>query len=631
MMNRREQVLSLTQASSVPTLRRARPLKPLLFFLAAVAVAAMAAGCGDVLSIEPEPKQNGEPGPVFSQRHGLQTEPFELTIFPSTAARTSASAGTSATASTSASATPGAIYYTLDGSEPTARSSSYKAPLRIDRTTILRAIEIYPDGSCTKVTTASYLFDDILDLDSTPEGYPEYWGPYIELEGRAKADYAMDPRMTRDPALREKMKAGLRQIPVVSIVTDKGNLFNDSEDPATGGIYIHTGAPVGDGIGRGWERPVSLEIFDGGSLDVTVDCGLRIHGGHSRLAEKNPKHAFRLKFKDEYGPKKLECAVFGAGGPKEFNALTLRTFYNNSWQHIDGTQRSRAQYVRDLWHRKASAKLGMPYSEGRHVHLFLNGMYWGIYSLSEKIDDSWCKTHYGGKKSDYDVLKPDESQGNAVTADCGDMTAYSELVAAVGKVEEAGGYEVVEQLLDIGNFIDFIILNQYGGNTDWDYHNWYAIRNKAGDGKIRFAVWDSECIFGSVDDNILELNNSGKPTGMFRKLMKNPAFRQSFAHRVGELSGPGGLLTAESSTALWDSLYHSIDMALYCEAARWGDYRNAVHPYYSQGQRYDVDNWYMAERSRILTDYFPKRLTAYLQQLHGKDWYPADRARAARH
>ncbi|MBO7584588.1 MAG: CotH kinase family protein, partial [Bacteroidales bacterium] len=432
--------------------------------VAALAVAAVVtAGLGGLLTgcqkedfFDPElPVEDVQPS--FSKAHGLMDGPFQLTIIP-------ALEGSK-------------IYYTLDGSVPTAKSPVYKGPLSVSGTTIIRALERAQDGHITKVATASYIFEDVLDLDSTPAGYPEMWGPYCQIEGRAKADYAMDPLMTKDPALRQKMLAGLRQIPIVSIVTDKGNFFNDSEDPDTGGIYIHTGTPVGDGLGRGWDRPVSVEIFDGGKMDVTVDCGIRLHGGHSRLAEKNPKHAFRLKFKSEYGPSKLKYDIFGDGGPAEFNTLTLRTFFGNAWQHWDGGNRSRAQYVRDLWHRYASAALGMPYSRGRHVHVLINGMYWGIYSLSERIDENFCKSHFGGKKDDYDVIKVDEEQGNSAVADAGSFSAYAELMALDCKDMAA-----VEQLLDVDEFIDFMILNQYAGNTDWDYHNWYGVYNRGAAG-----------------------------------------------------------------------------------------------------------------------------------------------------
>ena len=574
---------------------------------------ALLTGCQAEDFFDPElPVEDVQPS--FNKAHGLMDEPFQLTIIP---------------------ALDGSkIYYTLDGSVPTAKSPVYKGPLSVSGTTIIRALERAQDGHITKVATASYIFEDVLDLDSTPAGYPEMWGPYCQIEGRAKADYAMDPLMTKDPALRQKMLAGLRQIPIVSIVTDKGNFFNDSEDPDTGGIYIHTGTPVGDGLGRGWDRPVSVEIFDGGRMDLTVDCGIRLHGGHSRLAEKNPKHAFRLKFKSEYGPSKLKYDIFGDGGPAEFNTLTLRTFFGNAWQHWDGGNRGRAQYVRDLWHRYASASLGMPYSRGRHVHVFINGMYWGIYSLSERIDENFCKSHFGGKKDDYDVIKVDEEQGNSAVADAGSFAAYAELMAL-----DCKDLAAVERLLDVDEFIDFMILNQFAGNTDWDYHNWYGVYDRgaaggsgsggasggksggSGDGAgFRFLVWDSECIFQGVNDNILDCYNKGKPTSLFSKLIKNDEFRARFASRVQELSAPGGLLTPERTTALWDSLYHSIDMALYLEAARWGDYRNAVHPYNSRGARYDVDNYYMSERRRLLDSYFPTRLDIYLQQLRDKGW-----------
>lgn len=564
----------------------------------AAGVAMLLTGCQEPIDDPALPLQDVVP--AFSMPHGLMEASFQLTITPASRR--------------------GTIYYTLDGSVPTEKSKIYKKPLPISGTTIIRAIEKGTDGSFSKIATASYIFEDVLDLASTPEGYPEMWGPYCQIDGRAKADYAMDPAMTKNAALRQKMIAGLKQIPIVSIVTDKDNFFKDSDDPDTGGIYIHTGTPVGDNLGRGWERPISLEMFgdsqlDGSQLDLTVDCGIRIHGGHSRLPEKNPKHAFRLKFKSEYGPSKLKYPVFGDDGLAEFNQLTLRTFFGNSWQHWDGGNRKRAQYERDLWHRMASARLGMPYSNGRHVHVFINGIYWGIYCLSERIDENYCKSHFGGKKDDYDIIKADEEQGNAVVADAGTLAAFSELMALDGS-----DLADVERLLDVDEFIDFMILNQYAGNTDWDYHNWYALGGKNFSKGIQFAVWDSEGIFQNVNENILGLNSKGKPTGLFQKLMKNAEFKARFASRVRELSSPGGLLTAERATALWDSLYHSIDMALYLEAARWGDYRNAVHPYQTQGQRYDVDNYYMAERHRLLNQYFPARLDIYLQQLRDKGW-----------
>ena len=569
-----------------------RRLKYAILTPAALAVLLVSCHVAEI----PEPQYGTEPPPSFSEAHGLKDAPFKLVMTP-------ASAG-------------GSIYYTLDGSEPTSKSMQYREPLSISHTTIIRAVETDAAGKYSSIATASYLFgEDILDLADAPEGYPDEWGPYSEISGTAKADYGMDQSMTSDPVLRARMLEGLQQIPVVSLVTDKGNLFNNSTDPDKGGIYIHTGAPVGDPTGRSWERPVSFELF-GDGLDLTISCGIKIHGGHSRLAEKNPKHAFRLKFKTEYGPSKLRCPVFGAEGPSEFNTLTLKTFFGNSWQHWDPGNRSRAQYVRDMWARSASASLGMPYSRGRHVHVFINGMYWGMYCLSERIDENYCKSHFGGEKTDYDVLKVDEMQSNSVVADYGSYATYARLCALSGE-----NMEEVEEVLDVDNFIDFMIINQYAGNTDWDYHNWFAVLDKKTKDGFRFLCWDSEGIFVNTNDNVLGLCNKDKPTGLFAKLIENPEFKRRFEARVTELSRPGGLLTTERTVEIWDSLYHSIDKALYLEAARWGDYRYSVHRYNLPVERYDVDYWYMRERNNLMSGYFPARPAVYLQQLRDKGWY----------
>ena len=101
------------------------------------------------------------------------------------------------------------------------------------------------------------------------------------------------------------------------------------ENETTGGIYIFTGAPSGSGKpGRGWERPVSFEIFDArGEHDFQANCGVKLHGGHSRLPEKSPKHSFRLVFRDTYGSKKLKYNLFGKDQPANINAVVLRSAF----------------------------------------------------------------------------------------------------------------------------------------------------------------------------------------------------------------------------------------------------------------------------------------------------------------
>ena len=511
------------------------------------------------------------------------------------------------------------VRYTTDGSEPTAQSCLYTEPLQLTRTTLLRAVEVKNGVVTSESSTASYIFiASVLNQSNDPEGYPSTWGRYTQFEGTAIADYEMDPEMTNDPVLRPKIIEGLKSLPVLSIVTDKDNLFSHENDEDRGGIYIFTGPPVGDATGHGWTRPTSIELIGGPQQhDLTIDCGLRLHGGHGRLAEKNPKHSFRLVFKSEYGPKSLSYPLFGADEPSKFDQLVLRCHFGNAWQHWDGGNRERAQYTRDVWARRMQRKMGRTSVNALYVNLFLNGMYWGIYNIAERVDDQFGKDHLGGAKSDIDVVKIEEDGGNHHEASEGTLDAWEQMVATAKQAAKTQSYEQLQSMLDIDSFIDYMLINQYAGNTDWAHHNWYAILRRGADSQgFRFLCWDSEIIFEDVNVSVLDKNNgSAYPTGLFQNLLKNKDFADRYGRRAQELLADNGLLGPKSVVETWDSLYHVISKAIYAEAARWGDYRRDVHPYQRKGKYYTVDDYYMRERNRLLNDYFPYRSAIVLADI----------------
>ena len=544
--------------------------------------------------------------PTFSKPHGLYEESSISVIINPTSPEAE-------------------IFYTTDGSTPTTESTLYTGPLTFDKTTLLRAIEVIGEDT-SSVTTASYiLMSSVLNQPNDPEGYPSQWGKYTQIEGYAVADYEMDPEMTNDATLRPKIIAGLKQLPILSVVTDKDNLFSHENDEEKGGIYIFTGPPVGDATGHGWTRQCSAELFGGPqNHDFTIDCGLKLHGGHGRLAEKNPKHSFRLQFKKNYGPASLQYPLFGEDGPQKFDQLILRCHFGNAWQHWMDGNRQKAQYTRDVWARRIQRKISNIGVDALYVHLFLNGMYWGLYNIAERIDDTFGKNHFGGKKPDYDVIKIEEDGGNHLEASEGTMDAYYEMVntavAAGGhdssmSAEEA--YEKLDSLLDKDKFIDYMIINQYAGNDDWDHHNWYAIRRRGTDSDgFKFLCWDSEIILTSPTYNAVTKYNSGGPTYIFNALLGNEDFATRYINRAKELLCDDGLLGQQSVVEVWDSLYNNISKALYDEAARWGDYRRDVHTWSDAASLYDVDNTYMTERNRLLTQYFPVRTGNTLKQIY---------------
>ncbi|MCF0197200.1 MAG: CotH kinase family protein [Bacteroidaceae bacterium] len=562
--------------------------------------------------------------PMLSKKHGLFDSPFRLTMRPSVAGRV--------------------VRFTLDGSQPTLTSQRYMSALTIDETTVVRAAEVIGDTALSATATATYIFpesiltqaNDAEGNPTTPSGYPDKWGSFIQISGTAPGYYAMDSHIVSEN--KTEILAGIHDLPVVAINTAPDNLFSHTADSVTGGIYIYTGAPVGSGIGRDWTRPISLELM-GGPLqhDLTVDCAVKMHGGHSRLPEKTPKHALRIMFKGKYGASKLYYPVFGDQGVEKYESLVLRTFFGNSWTHQDEANRQRAQYTRDLWARATQQRMGHPHSKGQAVHLFLNGMYWGIYNLCERLDGEHCAYNYGGKKADYDVIKVDEEQGEKVVASDGDLSAWTEMRQVTEKVNASGNTEyfrlegldangkrdtTLHPLLDIDNFMDYMLINLYAGNTDWDSHNWLAYRRRTQtEHGFRFFCWDTEMIFVNVNENITGKNTSSKPTHFLQCLLRNPVAKSRFNHRAHLALTKGGWLTEEGVTSVWDSLYSHLRNAIYDECARWGDYRRDIHPYTSQGHRYRISSYFMKERNRLLTEYFPKRTDTLIEQLKTRGWY----------
>ena len=547
--------------------------------------------------------------PMFNKAHGVYRSPFLLEV-------KSDGDGT-------------VVRFTLDCSEPTAASPVFTESLYVGSTTIIRAAEFQDDVRCSDIVTVSYIFPaSVLEQPASPEGYPSTWGKYVTMSGTAPADYEMDPELTSISDYAQKIEEALYSIPALSIVTDRGNLFNKQKNEQTGGIYIYTGNTESNG--RGWERPASVELMGEGH-DLTTTCGLKIHGGQSRLPEKNPKHSFRLTFKDEYGKKTLKYPVFGEENVARFNSLVVRTFYNYSWIHREIAQSSCAQYVRDLWARQMQKRMGHPASDGLYVNLFIDGLYWGLYNLAERIDDDYCKYHFGGLKSDYDVIKREDY----LEATEGTLDKWNQLINIAQKATLPETYGIVtgetasefggpETLLDVDNFIDYMLINQYGGNADWDHHNWIAFKNREDSTQgFRFICWDSEQVLVSASQNVLSLYNMYCPTGLFQNMIKNPAFKHRFWDRAyALLEDDGGLLQPEPALALWDSLQSVISLAVYAESARWGDYRRDVHPYGStRAELYRADVHYVQENRRMREEFFPQRTENLIAQLKKKGWY----------
>jgi hypothetical protein len=556
--------------------------------------------------------------PLLGKDHGFFSSSFALSI-------TGKEAGSK-------------IYYTIDGSFPSAiHGTLYSTPLTISKTSVIRAVEVV-NGTPGKIATATYIFpDDVIRQPNNPSGYPAKWGPYTGISGQAIADYEMDPELMADPAFAAEARAALLAIPTISIVTNRNYIFSNSQNPDTGGIYIYTGSPLTNttnGIGFGWERPASFEIFDPkDSISLQVDCGVRLEGGHSRRPEKNPKHSFRLVFRSEYGPKKLDFPLFGHGAVSEFNTIILRANFGNTWVHWSVTERQMASYLNDRWAKDTHMAMGYPGSHGFYAHLYINGIYWGVYNPSERFDADFAESYLMGDASDLDIIKD-----YGEVAD-GNITAWNAMMitANAGLSDEAGYQKFIGNkpdgtrdpkapaMVDPVSLADYMLLNFYGGNWDWDHHNWVAMRNRINPGRgFTFYSWDEEHMIETVDANILNENNANCPSRIYQQLMKNATFRRLVADRIQKLCFNGGPLTPASGLDRWEKRATELEEAIVDESARWGDYRRDVHPW--QTGPYDLytrSGYWDPERIFMEGTYFPGRTDAFIATLRTAGLFPS--------
>src|SRR6185436_13607177 len=169
-------------------------------------------------------------------------------------------------------------------------------------------------------------------------------------------DYGMDQDVVDDPKYRDAIRPALKSLPTFSLVLDVDDLFGPER-----GIYAN--AEKG---GREWERAASVELLPGpGQKGFESNCGVRIRGGFSANGF-NPKHAFRLFFRKEYGAGKLEYPVFGDAKTREFDSFDLRCSQNYSW-NIGSDPR--ALFLRDQFSRDLQLAMGQPAARGDFCHL----------------------------------------------------------------------------------------------------------------------------------------------------------------------------------------------------------------------------------------------------------------------
>jgi hypothetical protein len=463
-----------------------------------------------------------------------------------------------------------------------------------------------------------------------PPGWPSAWGYSSDAGSIVPSDYEMDPRVVNNTEPGYSVREALLDIPTMSIAMQPHDFINDAT-----GIYANPQSR--------WERKCAVEyILPDGSEGFQHDCKVEIHGNASRRPYRMQKHSLRLTFTSLYGPAKLEYPLFADSEVDEFNQLVLRASFTDSWALVSWSSSSRyrpndSQYIRDVWMKQSLGDMGQPSSHGRFVHLYVNGLYFGIHNLTERIADDFFADHLGGEPEDWEINEDLSSPG----------PRWREMMAI--NPGTAAGYLKMQEYLDVENFADYMLLHFYADSEDWPHHNGYAAVNAiSGDGKFRFFVWDQEIVLDYHGRAASRIDSARGAGDVFQKLRASEEFRLLFADRLYRHCFNDGALSVTASQGRYLSLADEIDKAIVAESARWGDtqmstpYGNAIeqpyplddidhnlYPPAPHGPDYYFtreDSW-VIERDNVVYHYIPAihdsaNSYALINILRAEDLYP---------
>ncbi len=463
------------------------------------------------------------------------------------------------------------VTYTTDGSVPTETSIRYSGAISISSTTPLRARAFKTGLAGSDTATASYFIytgaDTLqnhrtaLPIISLVTDPASFWdaetGIYV-----IGNDYAAVSE--QDPT-DITMTAGMNN--------DDWNLANFNAQPIS-----HP-----DPLGREWERNVHFDLIDSsGSYEYDADCLIRIFGAYSRNKEQK---GLALVTRAGYGDSILEHSFFDGLDVTQFRSLVLRA----SGQDATLT-RLRDIVISSLF---GDGDLGLSPEQDiyvqayRQVVVYINGQYWGVYNLREKITKFFIASH-------YDIADPDSidilmGNGNDKCVIAGNgWEDYTDMVEWAGShdLSNAANYEYICSLMDVENFAAYTAAEIIVGNTDTGNIKYW--RTKETDNKWRWLFYDF-CWAMNRNDNNSEATTSGyrrdffsryfhetghgagkaTSTVLVRALLQNASFRALFLEKVAIMLNE--VYTPEKINARVDELQAVIFEEMQYDVDIWDD------------------------------------------------------------
>lgn len=415
----------------------------------------------------------------------------------------------------------GTIRYTTDGSEPTTKSAIWSGTKNISATTVIRARAYQKGYIPSEILTCTYIIEKIRHFD----------------------------------------------LPIISITTDPDNLWNDSI-----GIYcIGTNGVTGNGVSypanwnRDWRRPANIEIINNPHDSyLSQQCDIGIGGGYSRAY---PEKSIEINAEKKYeGKNSFDARIFAQKPHYRFKSLNLRNSGNDFYRTMmwDGAQQ--CLYANNV---------DVEYQAYQPAIHYINGEYYGIINIRERSNHHHAYSNWGYEKENLDLVQ-NSASGNTFL---GERDTFNRLLGLLDKASNDATYNEICNIIDIDEFINYIVIQSFAGNSDWMSNNVKFYRSQNHDGRFRWILFDLDAGFSNTKyDQFTATDRSGLSntrayTGqIFQALKRNSTFREKFINHATAVIG--GIIRPERVNPMADSIAALIINEIPYQQQRWSNNYN---------------------------------------------------------
>jgi gliding motility-associated-like protein len=338
--------------------------------------------------------------------------------------------------------------------------------------------------------------------------------------------------------------------------------------------------------GNGSLQPeTGLEYFDINKVFKTETYGTTNKHGNDSWAY--PQRGFDFISRDQYGYNyALKYKLFPNKTRKEFQRVIFKAAANDNYPSSGGAH-IRDAYVHTL---SQKAKLHLDERTWSPCVLYMNGQYWGVYEIREKVDDIDFTEYY--YKADVEdslyMLKTwggtwAEYGGPAAISDWNNLKNF----ILSNNMAIPSNYNYVDNLYDVKSLADYVILNSLTLCSDWLNWNtmwWKGINANSTQKKWKYALWDQDATFNhyinytgipSTSPNASPCDPQSLPDPggqghipILNALLQNPDYKQYYVMRYFDLLNSG--LSCQRMITILDSMINLIAPEMTQHCAKWG-------------------------------------------------------------